>query len=64
MGPSFIFPFCIRTREKTPGRPLSTSGDSPGQREKQSQTEFFFEPFHLDAINDRLLRDGKEIRLR
>ena len=28
-----------------------------------SQTEFVFEPFRLDAINDRLLRDGKAIRL-
>lgn len=27
------------------------------------QTEFVFEPFRLDAINDRLLRDGKQIRL-
>lgn len=27
------------------------------------QTEFIFEPFRLDAINERLLRDGKEIRL-
>jgi len=29
----------------------------------QSQTEFVFEPFRLDAINDRLWREGKEIRL-
>jgi DNA-binding winged helix-turn-helix (wHTH) protein/alpha-beta hydrolase superfamily lysophospholipase len=28
-----------------------------------SQTEFVFEPFRLDAINDRLLRDGKAIHL-
>lgn len=27
------------------------------------QTEFVFDPFRLDAINDRLSRDGKEIRL-
>ena len=27
------------------------------------QTEFVFEPFRLDAINDRLLRDGKAIHL-
>jgi len=27
------------------------------------QTEFIFEPFRLDATNERLLRDGKEIRL-
>jgi DNA-binding winged helix-turn-helix (wHTH) protein/pimeloyl-ACP methyl ester carboxylesterase len=27
------------------------------------QNEFVFEPFRLDAINDRLLRDGKQIRL-
>jgi DNA-binding winged helix-turn-helix (wHTH) protein/pimeloyl-ACP methyl ester carboxylesterase len=27
------------------------------------QTEFVFEPFRLDAINDRLSRDGKAIRL-
>jgi DNA-binding winged helix-turn-helix (wHTH) protein len=29
----------------------------------QSQTEFVFKPFRIDAINDRLLRDGKAIRL-
>ena len=28
-----------------------------------SQTEFVFKPFCLDAINDRLLRDGKPIHL-
>ena len=28
-----------------------------------SQTEFVFKPFRLDAINDRLLRDGKPIHL-
>jgi DNA-binding winged helix-turn-helix (wHTH) protein len=27
------------------------------------QTDFVFEPFLLDAINERLSRDGKEIRL-
>ena len=29
----------------------------------QSQTELVFDPFRLDATNERLLRDGKEIRL-
>ena len=29
----------------------------------KSQAEFVFEPFRLDAINERLWRDGKEIRL-
>ena len=29
----------------------------------RSQTEFVFDPFRLDAMNERLLRDGKEIRL-
>jgi DNA-binding winged helix-turn-helix (wHTH) protein/pimeloyl-ACP methyl ester carboxylesterase len=28
-----------------------------------SQTEFVFEPFRLDPLNDRLLRDGKAIHL-